>query len=209
MEGTIKTEIVFIPSPGRGHLSATLEMAKLLVDRDQRLSVTVLVIKPFYDPKGTAHSYSDHISETSPRIRFIDIPQVEYSLTGSFHLPHFIESHKIHVRDEVAKIASESKLVGFVVDIFCVGMINVADEFGIPTYVFHTSGAAMLGFLFHFQGQLDYQNQDLMVFEDSNEELSIPSYLSPVSPKLLPSILIDKDINQILMNMARMLRRTR
>ncbi|KAL3633850.1 hypothetical protein CASFOL_022612 [Castilleja foliolosa] len=125
MEGKIKTELVFIRSPGRGHLSATLEMAKLLVDRDQCLSVTVLVIKPSYDPKGTAHSYSDHFFETNPRIRFVDIPPVEYSPTSSFHLPHFIESHKNHVRDDVAKIASaqgsESKLVGFVVNIYQCG----------------------------------------------------------------------------------------
>ena len=37
-------ELVFIPSPGMGHLVAAVEMAKLLVSRDDRLSVTVLIM---------------------------------------------------------------------------------------------------------------------------------------------------------------------
>ncbi|GFP98212.1 UDP-glucose flavonoid 3-o-glucosyltransferase 6 [Phtheirospermum japonicum] len=216
MEEQIKAYLVFIPSPGRGHLSAALEMAKLLVDRDQRLSVAVLVIKPSYDPKSTAHSYSDHFPETNPRIHFVNIPQVESSPTGppgSFPLFQFIESHKNHVRAEVAKIAqapgSKPKFAGFVVDIFCISMIDVANEFGVPTYLFFTSGAAMLGLLLHLQGLLDYQNQDLTLYGDTNDELSIPSYESPVSPKLLPSFLFDKDSNQMFIDLARMSRRTK
>ncbi|KAL3646196.1 hypothetical protein CASFOL_011376 [Castilleja foliolosa] len=76
MEAKIKTELVFIPSPGRGHLLATVEMAKLLADRDQRLSITVLIIQPFNDPKSTAHSYNSNDSNSDSKIRFVDLPKV-------------------------------------------------------------------------------------------------------------------------------------
>ncbi|KAL3646201.1 hypothetical protein CASFOL_011381 [Castilleja foliolosa] len=171
MEAKIKTELVFIPSPGRGHLLAALEMAKLLVERDQRLSITVLVIQPFNDPKSTAHSYN---SNSDSRIRFVDLPKViepQSNPTASFLSVHtqFINSHKNHVKNEVTKIihsldSNTSKFRGFVVDMFCTGMIDVANEFNVPTYVFFTSGAATLGLILHFQGLLDYQNQDLTVY---------------------------------------------
>ncbi|AET00314.2 glycosyltransferase, putative [Medicago truncatula] len=43
-----KAEVVIIPSPGVGHLVSTLEFAKLLINRDNRLRITVLVMKSLY-----------------------------------------------------------------------------------------------------------------------------------------------------------------
>ncbi|GFP98213.1 putative UDP-glucose flavonoid 3-o-glucosyltransferase 3 [Phtheirospermum japonicum] len=219
MEGIMKAELVFIPSPGRGHLLATLEMAKLLVDRDKRLSITVLVIKPFNDPKSIVHSYNSNDSDSNPGIRFVDLPEViepQSNLTAGFVSAHtqFINSHKNHVRNEVAKIvhgldSNSTKLGGFVVDIFCTGMIDVAGEFGVPMYVFFTSGAATLGLMLHFQGMMDYQNQDLSVYEDSNNEIPIPSYEYPVPAKLLPPFLFDKDSNQMFIDLARRVRQAK
>jgi len=43
-----RAEIVFIPTPAVGHLVPIIEFAKLLLDRDDRFSITVLVInRPF------------------------------------------------------------------------------------------------------------------------------------------------------------------
>ncbi|KAI3457640.1 hypothetical protein Pfo_014305 [Paulownia fortunei] len=202
MRGKTKAELVFIPSPGRGHLVATLEMAKLLVDRDERLSITVLVIKPFFDSRSSAYSYSHQQSpESNSSIRFVDIPQVE-SLSMSTNSPvsfhsQFIESHKDPVRNEVTKIVTDfgpnCRLAGFVVDMFCTAMIDVANGFGVPTYVFFTSGASTLGLMFHFQGLRDYQNQDVTEYEDSSDEIFIPSYKIPVPAKLLPAVMFHKD----------------
>ncbi|GFP98206.1 UDP-glucose flavonoid 3-o-glucosyltransferase 6 [Phtheirospermum japonicum] len=174
-------------------------MAKLLDDRDQRLSVTVLLIEPSNDPKRSARSNS---------IRFVNLPQPEppsnSTASGlSLHIQS-IESHKKHVHNEAAK---SRNLAGFVVDIFCTSMIDVAHELGVPSYVFFTSGAAKLGLLFHFQGLLDYQNQDPTACKSLNDEISVPSYGSPVPVKLLPAMLLGKDGgNQMAMNMARSLR---
>ncbi|KAL0307450.1 UNVERIFIED_CONTAM: UDP-glycosyltransferase 71E1 [Sesamum angustifolium] len=147
MSGKTKAELVFIPSPGRGHLLATVDMAKLLIDRDERLSVTVIVIKPSFDSNSSAHSYAP---ESNSRIRFIGITNanplsMSMSSPLTFH-EQFIENHK--------------------------------DPAG--AYV-------------HFQGLRDYQNQDVTVYENSSEELSIPSYKLPVPAKLLPALMFNKD----------------
>ncbi|KAL2245888.1 UDP-glycosyltransferase 71E1-like [Sesamum indicum] len=198
MSGKTKAELVFIPSPGRGHLLATVEMAKLLIDRDERLSITVLVIKPSFDPNSSAHSYSP---ESNSRIRFIDITNVN-SLSMSMSSPltfleQFIENHKDPVRNSVTQIVHDfgpnCGLAGFVIDMFCTAMIDVANEFDVPTYMFFTSGASALGLMFHFQGLRDYQNQDVTLYENSSEELCIPSYKLPVPAKLLPALMFDKD----------------
>uniref|UniRef100_A0ABD3DZH9 Glycosyltransferase n=1 Tax=Castilleja foliolosa TaxID=1961234 RepID=A0ABD3DZH9_9LAMI len=187
MEGKIKAELVFIPSPGRGHLPAALEMAKLLVNRDQRLSVTVLLTQSSNDTKNSLGSYS--------RIRLVNLPQLE---------PPSNSTLQKHVRNEAAKLRN---LVGFVVDIFCTSMIDVAHELGVPAYLFFTSGAATLGLLLHLQGLLDHENQDPTVFKSPNDEIFVPSYGSPFPVKFLPTMLLGD--NQMAMDMARRIRRTK
>ncbi|KAL0362165.1 UNVERIFIED_CONTAM: UDP-glycosyltransferase 71E1 [Sesamum calycinum] len=198
MSGKTKAELVFIPSPGRGHLLATVDMAKLLIDRDERLSITVLVIKPAYDPNSSLNSYSP---ESNSRIRFIDITTVN-SLSMSMSSPFafhklFMENHRDPVRKSVTKIVEDfgpnCGLAGFVIDLSCTAMIDVANEFDVPTYMFFTSGASALGLMLHFQGLRDYQNQDVTVYENSSEELSIPSYKFPVPAKFLPAFMFHKE----------------
>ncbi|KAL7229467.1 hypothetical protein ACSBR2_008052 [Camellia fascicularis] len=41
-----KAEPVFIPSPRIGHLVSIVEFAKRLISRDDRFSITIIVIKP-------------------------------------------------------------------------------------------------------------------------------------------------------------------
>ncbi|RVW60537.1 putative UDP-glucose flavonoid 3-O-glucosyltransferase 3 [Vitis vinifera] len=40
-----KAELVFVPSPAIGHVVASIEIAKLLTRQDDRISVTVLIMK--------------------------------------------------------------------------------------------------------------------------------------------------------------------
>ncbi|KAL6529803.1 hypothetical protein OROGR_015426 [Orobanche gracilis] len=210
-DGQIKAELVFIPFPERGHILATLEMAKLLIHRDRRLSVTVLVIDPVNDPNNHGHSDYHHFLESNPGIRFIGIPphvEEESVSTG------FIDRHKSHVRNEVARMVRDSgrnrKLAAFVVDMFCTGMMDVAREFGLPTYMFFTSGTAALGLMLHFQGLADYQNRDLTPIGDSGD-ISVPSYVFPVPVKIFPSFMIavTNGVNQMFLNLARRIRETK
>lgn len=43
-----QADLIFIPTPGIGHLVSTLEFAECLIDRDDRLLITILSMKfPF------------------------------------------------------------------------------------------------------------------------------------------------------------------
>ncbi|KAM0069460.1 putative flavonol 3-O-glucosyltransferase [Helianthus debilis subsp. tardiflorus] len=54
MANAAVADLIFIPTPGLGHIMSTIEFAKLLVNRDQRLAITVLVIKPRGMTSGSA-----------------------------------------------------------------------------------------------------------------------------------------------------------
>ncbi|KAI3706711.1 hypothetical protein L6452_24637 [Arctium lappa] len=188
------SELVFIPSPGAGHLPPTVELAKLLLHRENRLSITIIIMKvPF---GGT---YDTETLNSTPRLRFIKIPSDESTIaliSPATFLSAFVEHHKSHVRNIVCGIidSNTAQLVGFVVDMFCVAMVDVANEFGAPTYTYFTSGAAILGLLFYLQTKRDEEDHDVTELKkDSESELSIPSYINPVPVKVLPDAVFDKE----------------
>ncbi|XP_059653388.1 anthocyanidin 3-O-glucosyltransferase 2-like [Cornus florida] len=185
-----KAELLFIPAPGSGHLTAAVEMAKLLVDRDERLSITVIIMKMPSDSKAITQTQSTAEDDNS-RIRYMDLPQDSPELkskVGFGFIDALIESKKTHVRDAAAGITG---LAGLVLDMFCTTMIDVADEFGVPSYVFFTSSAASLGFIFHLQSLQDDQNQDFTELKGSDAELSVPSFSNSVPIKVMASLLLE------------------
>ncbi|KAL3502599.1 hypothetical protein ACH5RR_037048 [Cinchona calisaya] len=193
-----KAELVFIPSPGMGHLVSTVELAMLLTDRNQQLSITVLIMKLPFDSKVS--SYLNLLSESSDsRIKFLELKKEENSSSQTafsrLFLYQFINQHKSSVRDILAEKSNSasSDLAGIVIDMFCALLIDVANEFGIPSYLFYTSGAAMLGLSLHMQSLRDDFNQDVTDYKNSNVELAIPSYINPVPAKVLPSVIFAKD----------------
>ncbi|RID63007.1 hypothetical protein BRARA_E02039 [Brassica rapa] len=91
------------------------------------------------------------------------------------------------VKDAVAKLLESTRpdsprLAGFVVDMYCTCMIDVADEFGVPSYLFYTSNAGFLGLLLHMQFMYDSAEEnnkyDMSEFEDSDAELVVPEWFS-------------------------------
>ncbi|KAK2990951.1 hypothetical protein RJ640_013978 [Escallonia rubra] len=76
---------------------------------------------------------------------------------------------------------------------FCSCMLDLANEFGLPTYVFFTSNAGFLGFMLHLQTLRDRHNLDITEYKDSDSELDIPSFTIPVPAKVFPSRLLDKE----------------
>ncbi|GKD31395.1 UDP-glycosyltransferase 71E1, partial [Tanacetum coccineum] len=186
------SELVFIPSPGAGHLPPTVELAKLLLDRDDHLSVTIIIMKLFV---GAKHDTGTPIS--TDRLRYIDIPCDESTMaliTPETFLFTFVEYNKNHVRNIVRENVIESnsvRLAAFVLDMFCMGMADVANEFGVPTYNYFTSGASMLGLMFDLQAKRDEEGHDVTELKDSGLELSIPSFVNPVPAKVLPEVVLD------------------
>ncbi|KAH8486005.1 hypothetical protein H0E87_027451 [Populus deltoides] len=210
-----KAELVFIPTPGISHLLSTVEVAKLLVDRDERLSITFLIMKLRPDPK--IERFINSVSTSCNRIRFIDLPQDEPDPNQPNMLFFsLIEAQKHHVKDEVSKLVCQSEsspdsptLSGFVLDMFCTPMIDVANEFGVPSYIFLTSGAASLGLQFYVQALHDEQKVDPTEFKGSDAELVMPCLANPLPAKLLPSPMLNKERMPFFLGLARRFRETK
>ncbi|KAF5816561.1 putative flavonol 3-O-glucosyltransferase [Helianthus annuus] len=187
-------ELVFIPAPAVGHIMSTVEMAKVLVNHDQRLSITVLLMSSPY-PVPTLTTYTESLFQnTIERIRFIELPQDQTKLDTKARVNSFIDfinSHCKHVRNIVADMINQTgsgRVVGFVVDITCGGMIDVANEFDLPTYVFFTSTAAYLGFNLYIETTCVNQNQDVIELINSEGEIVLPSFVNPVPTKVVRAV---------------------
>ncbi|XP_059653392.1 anthocyanidin 3-O-glucosyltransferase 2-like [Cornus florida] len=206
-------ELLFIPSPGFSHLTSALEMANLLIRRDERLFITVIIMKSPFD-------YNTNISQPmsedlNSRIRFVELPYDEsnselLSKSVLHFLAALIETNKTQVRDVAAGIETNNRLAGFVIDMFCSGVIDVADELGVPTYVYFTSSAGFLGLMFHLQSIQDDQSKDVTQFKDSDSELSLPCFANSFPSKVLPSVVLDnQDECRLFLRHAQMFRRTK
>ncbi|MCD7471606.1 hypothetical protein HAX54_012177 [Datura stramonium] len=197
MTSAKKIELIFIPSPGIGHLVSTVEMAKLLITREKHMSITVFIIQLPHDNKLS--SYIQSASNFSSNLKFIQLPQDDsvLQLLKSNSFTSFIAGHKPAVRDAVAEILKSQPnitLAGIVIDMFCTSMIDVANEFELPTYVFYTCGAAPLGLQFHLQSLRDEFGRDITTYKDDPEQnLSVTTYHNPFPAKCLPSIVLDKE----------------
>ncbi|XP_009782109.1 UDP-glucose flavonoid 3-O-glucosyltransferase 6-like [Nicotiana sylvestris] len=201
MNATKITELVFIPSPGMGHLVPAVEMSKLLIAREEQLSINVLIMNMNLDPNLNPYiqSLSSNTNFSSSRLKFIQLPRDESALqllNNSTFFSGVIDSHKPQVRQVAAQIlqSETATLSGLVIDMMCTTMIDVANECGLPTYVFYTTSAAMLGLHLHMQSLQDDFNIDITNYNnDPESELSVPTYFNPFATKCLPSIFLDKD----------------
>ncbi|CAI9089777.1 OLC1v1024411C1 [Oldenlandia corymbosa var. corymbosa] len=189
-----KAELVFIPAAGVGHLVPVVEIAKLLITQTNHISITILIMTRPSDTNIL--SYKKSLRESSdPRIKYIDLKPEQSEPNQPFS--EFVDSHKPHAREVLSGMINSGifKLGGMVMDMFCTIMFDVANEFGIPSYVFFPSGASMLGLSFHMQSLRDDHNVDVTDFKVSDESttLDVPTYINPVPTKVLPSIFLDKE----------------
>lgn len=112
-------ELIFIPGPGMGHLVSTVEVAKKLVDREEQLSITILVMT--LPMETEIPSYTKSLSsDYTCRIRLLQLSQPDHrcvnmgSRTGNTNpinlISKFITSYKVRVRDAV-NLESESQIL--------------------------------------------------------------------------------------------------
>ncbi|MFS7924691.1 putative flavonol 3-O-glucosyltransferase [Helianthus anomalus] len=200
MENTF-TELVFIPAPAVGHIMSAMEMAKVLVNRHQSLSVTVLLMNPPLSVLALTTYIESLAKKAIKRIRFIKLPQDQTlpkldSKAPFMSFYEFINSHCKYVRnilDDIINQTGSRRVVGLIVDILCTGMIDVANEFNLPTYVYFTSSAAFLGFKVHFETLYVDQKQDLMELANLEGEIVIPSFVNPVPMRVFPELYQKQD----------------
>ncbi|KAI5668965.1 hypothetical protein M9H77_18818 [Catharanthus roseus] len=189
-----KEELVIIPAPGAGHIVSTIEFAKRLLERDQRLSITVLVISHHFFKTSQTQQLS---SVPDSNIRFIHLPQAENPpkellKSGEKYLSVYIENHKSLVKESIINhVSSKSKpLLGLVIDMFCTSMIDVANELNVPSYVFFTSSAAFLGFVLYLPVHYSKFGTEL---SPSDPDLIISTFANTIPTNVLPSFAFNKD----------------
>ncbi|XP_021907433.1 anthocyanidin 3-O-glucosyltransferase 2-like [Carica papaya] len=207
-------ELIFIPMPSLSHIASTMEIAKLLVHRDDRLSITVLLISSQYTTSITTYINSLIASSDYDRIRFIHLPELDSEEEPKRPFMSVIDDNKPIVKEAVTNLAlsfdPSHRLAGFVIDMFCVGMIEVADELGLPSYPFFTSSTSFLALQFHVQTLADEEEVDITEFKNSDVMLPIPGLVNPLPAKtILPSAMLNKDWLPYVLNGARGFRKTK
>ncbi|KAF7833758.1 inorganic phosphate transporter 1-4-like [Senna tora] len=193
-----KSELIFIPSPGIGHLVSALEFAKRITNRDAGVSITVLCIKFPFTP--FSDSYIKSTMASHPQIQLIDLPEVDppsqeiLKKSPEYFIYVFMESLIPHVKSTIQNILSSCSnsdscpFVGLVLDFFCMSMLDVGRDLGIPSYLFLTTNAGFLAALLSLRKrQIDH------VFSYSDPEELIPGFSNLVPPRVLPNALFIKD----------------
>ncbi|PON49399.1 UDP-glucuronosyl/UDP-glucosyltransferase [Trema orientale] len=194
-----KSELVFIPAPGIGHLVSTLEFAKRLIHHDDRLFITILCMKFPLTPYADAYTASLVGSQT--RVKLVDLPAVDSPPAELLKSPEnyiyvYMESLIPHVRNALTDIVSShsnsdsTRVAGVVLDFFCVPMIDVANELGLPSYMFMTSNPGFLSLMLYLPTR---HNQISSEFDVSDFELTLPAFRNPVPSSVLPWPVFCKD----------------
>ncbi|GKV21694.1 hypothetical protein SLEP1_g31648 [Rubroshorea leprosula] len=193
-----KAELIFIPVPGIGHLVSTVELAKRLLHRDDRISVTLLSMKA---PFGSVDAYTKPLTASEPRIRLVDLPPVTHPSLDLFtksaeaYIYSLIEVQIPQVRKTVTDIVSScsvsgsSRVVGLVLDFFCVPMIDIANELELPCYMFLTTNTGFLSLMMELPIR---HGQNRAEVESSDPEFLIPGFVNPVPVNVLPSAMFNK-----------------
>lgn len=197
-EAMKKEELIFVPGPGIGHLASGLELAKRLLDHDDRLSITILVMNMPFTP--SINSYTRSLTASQPRIKLVDLPEADpppselLTKSPEAYICDFIESYIPHVKTTVTDIISslsnsDVRVAGFILDFFCVSMIDIANEFSLPPYIFITSNAGFLGLMLNLPKRHDEISE---VMQMSDPDSLIPGFFNPVPARVLPDAVFNK-----------------
>ncbi|CAI0542191.1 unnamed protein product [Linum tenue] len=192
-----------------------VELAKLLVHRHSTLVISI----PIITSPSTAAAvtrYTDSLAQT-PRVNLLRLHNDDDDQSVPGAIFSVIQNQKPQVREAVsAQLAGSgeftpaARLTGFVLDMFCTSMLDVAEEFGVPSYLFFPSGAAFLGFMFHIQTLHDEEGFDAAAAAESTEaELVFPGLVRPLPGKVLPSGLLHEELAAASYRMARDFRKSK
>ncbi|GMP60743.1 hypothetical protein CsSME_00023483 [Camellia sinensis var. sinensis] len=94
-----KAELVFMLTPGMGHIVSMVEFAKRLHDQDQRFSITFLHIKPFHP---LSLDYRNELGGSGNRVELVAAEEIESAV-------RFVMDGEILVRKRVKEIRENRK----------------------------------------------------------------------------------------------------
>ncbi|CAN6979257.1 unnamed protein product [Brassica rapa subsp. trilocularis] len=193
----VKQEIIFVPYPTPGHLLVTIEFAKSLIKRDHRIhTITILHWTLPYTPH--ADLFAKSLIASEPQIRFHALPEVKnpppfdlFLKATEAYVLEFTKATVPLVRDALSALVSSRdgsdpvRVAGLVLDFFSVPLIEVGNEFNLPSYIFLTCNAGFLGMLKYLPER--HRRMGTMLDLSSTEDHHIPGYASSVPSKVLPA----------------------
>ncbi|XP_031102010.1 UDP-glycosyltransferase 71A15-like [Ipomoea triloba] len=211
-----KAELVFIPAPLVGHIVSIVELAKLLLDRDDRLSITVLVIKQPADP--IANTVVQQVVSADSRIRCFNLPEMEpppeemILKVPENYLSAYIKSHRSHAKHAIVNnvLSSDSgespALGGIVFDLFSSSMVDVANDLGVPSYLFYTSGAGFLGVNLYLVIRERLGGREYTL---ADPDSVVSTFASPVPARVMPTFAFIEEGYRVFVEHGRKLRETK
>ncbi|KAF8094071.1 hypothetical protein N665_0370s0007 [Sinapis alba] len=114
------------------------------------------------------------IAASNTRLRY-EVISGENQPTELTATDSHVQNLKPLVKNVVAELLEPTRpdsprLAGFVVDMYCTCMIDVANELGVPSYLFYTSNAGFLGLLLHMQFMYDSRDDSTEILEWLDEQ---------------------------------------
>ncbi|KAL5978583.1 hypothetical protein ACLOJK_029700 [Asimina triloba] len=184
-----KVELVLFPVPGIGHLISAVELAKSLFKHHPFFSITVLLM-PLSSPVIDAYVQSVAALD----LRFLTLPPLprpEDTQGPESFISSFVDSYKPLVKDAIQEIKAthrHRRLGGLIIDFFSTSLIDVGAELGIPTYVYFTSGVALLGLMLRLPA---LHHEIPCEFADFQGEVGVAGFL-PLPPSAMPAPIQNK-----------------
>ncbi|KAJ0983002.1 hypothetical protein J5N97_011257 [Dioscorea zingiberensis] len=183
-----KKGLVLLPIPAAGHLKAMVETAlKLLHHHSDVLSVTVLLMNsiPGVSLAPNHHTYIHSITSSGFDIHFeelplIDPPHSDEKDGSPASISLYIQKLLPHINASLSNILSSTPSTTLIVDFFASTVVDEAKKLGISTYVFFTSGAAMLALVLYGPVLFD-KKKSMEVFELPGMDEPIPYLSLPTS----------------------------
>ncbi|KAL8160463.1 hypothetical protein V2J09_002000 [Rumex salicifolius] len=197
-------ELILFSDPEMGHLLAEVELGRRLISLDAEISIAILIPKlPVPNDKVEAFIKSLNVDlsrEPNQRISLIELPPIADIPPESIR----IESHVLMVdclaglyKPIVKKTIEDRRIrcrtAGIVFDMFCSPMVDVAEELGVPSYLFYSSGANMLTMTLHLES---LSTEDLPALYGGLPPESTPvnflGFKNPVPLKVWPKFFLNK-----------------
>ncbi|KAL1195723.1 UDP-glycosyltransferase 71C2 [Cardamine amara subsp. amara] len=196
-----EAELIFIPFPIPGHILSTIELAKRLISQDHRRILTITIFHwalPFV-PQSDTIAFIQSLVEAESRIRLVTLPDVQnpppmelFDKASEAYILEFVKKMIPFVKEALSTLlysrdeSDSVRVAGLVLDFFCVPLIDVGNEFNLPSYIFLTCSAGFLGMMKYLPERYKTIKSEFDRSSGGEEMIPVPGFLSSVPAKVLP-----------------------
>ncbi|KAI3940013.1 hypothetical protein MKW98_029789 [Papaver atlanticum] len=185
-----KPHVVIFPTPGMGHLIPLTELAKQLVHH-HNFSIT-LILPTIGPPSMAMKSVLDQLPETISYILLspVSLDDQPKDAKGETRISIAMVRSLPYLSEELKRITSSKRVAAFVIDLFGTDAFDVANEFGIPPYIFFPCNANVLQLLLNLSSLHESYSGE---FKDLPQPLCLPGCVPMPGTELIPPLQDKKD----------------